>query len=58
MDRSGNQVLPIMQLLFMSNGVVFKMTVSPFAQLELFSHGLKSMKANFSVFIVAKFQHY
>jgi hypothetical protein len=27
-----------------------KTTVSPFTQLELFSHGLKSMKVNFNIF--------
>jgi hypothetical protein len=27
-----------------------KMTVTPFTQLELFSHGLKGMKVNFSIF--------
>jgi predicted nucleotide-binding protein (sugar kinase/HSP70/actin superfamily) len=50
MDRLSNQVHPMMQLLFRSSDVVFKMTVSPFAQLELFSQGMKSMKVNCSVF--------
>jgi hypothetical protein len=43
-DRLGNQVHPMIQILFP------KMTMPPFTQLELFKHGLKSMKVNFNIF--------
>jgi hypothetical protein len=49
-DRLGNQVHPIIQTLFPNSDTVSKTTVPPFTQLELFSHGLKSMKANFNIF--------
>jgi hypothetical protein len=50
-DRLGNQVHPMIQTLFPNNDALFKKkTMSPFKQLELFSHGLKSMKVNFNIF--------
>jgi hypothetical protein len=48
--RSGNQVHPMMQTLFPNDAFFFKMTMPPFSQLDLFSHGLKSMKASFTIF--------
>jgi hypothetical protein len=42
--RLGNQVHLMIQMLFL------KKTMPPFTQLELFSHGLKSMKMNFNIF--------
>jgi hypothetical protein len=50
MDRLGNQVHPMIQTLFPNNDTVFQDEVPPFTQLELFSHGLKSMKVNFNIF--------
>jgi hypothetical protein len=50
-DRLGNQVHPMIQTLFPNNHVViYKPTMPPFTQSELFSHGLKSMKVNFNIF--------
>jgi hypothetical protein len=45
-DRLGNQVHPMIQTAMQFS----KTTVPPPTQLELFSHGLKSMKVNFSIF--------
>jgi hypothetical protein len=45
-----NQVHPMIQTLFPNNDAVFQDRNSPFTQQELFSHGLKSMKVNFSIF--------
>jgi hypothetical protein len=50
MDRLGNQVHPMIQALFLSNVAVFQHDNAPITQLELFSHGLKSMKVNFNIF--------
>jgi hypothetical protein len=44
MDRLGNQVHPTIQ----TSMHFSKMTMPPFTQLELFSHGLKSVKVNFN----------
>jgi hypothetical protein len=38
----------MIQTLFPNNGAVSAMP--PFTQLELFSHGFKSMKVNFNIF--------
>jgi hypothetical protein len=40
----------MMQTIFPNNDVVFQddMTMPPFIQLEVFSHGVKSMKVNFT----------
>jgi hypothetical protein len=43
-DRLADQVHPMIQTLFL------KLIMPPFTQLELFSHGLKSMTVNFSIF--------
>jgi hypothetical protein len=45
-DRLGNQVHPMIQTLFPNNDAVFQ----DGTQLELFSHGLKSMTVNFNIF--------
>jgi hypothetical protein len=47
MGRLGNQVHLMIQTLFLNNDAGFP----PFTQLELFSHGLKSMNVNFSIFL-------
>jgi hypothetical protein len=49
-DKLGNQVHPMIQTLFPNNNKVFKDNSGPFTQLELFNHGLKSMKVNFNTF--------
>jgi hypothetical protein len=49
-DRLGNQVHPMIQTLFPNNDAVSQDDNPPFTQLELFSHGLKSMKVNFNIF--------
>jgi hypothetical protein len=49
-DSLGSQVHPMIRTLFPSNDAVFQEDSAPLTQLELFSHGLKSMKVNFSVF--------
>jgi hypothetical protein len=46
-DGLGNQVNPMIQTLFPNNDAVLQDDGAPFTRLELFSHGLKSMKANF-----------
>jgi hypothetical protein len=43
-DRLDNQVHPMKQTLFP------KTTMTPFTQMELFSHGLNSTKVNFNIF--------
>jgi hypothetical protein len=43
MDRLGNPAHPMIQTLLP------KTTMSPFTQLELFSHGLKSKNTNFNI---------
>jgi hypothetical protein len=49
----GNQVHPMIQTLFLNNDAVFQDNNAPihtpFTQLDLFSHGLKSMKLNFNI---------
>jgi hypothetical protein len=48
-DRLGNQAHAIIRTLF-PNDSVFQDDSAPFyAQLELFSHGLKNMKVNFNL---------
>jgi hypothetical protein len=42
--------IPLFRRYFRTVMQFSKTTVSPFTQLELFSHGLKSMKVNFSIF--------
>jgi hypothetical protein len=49
-DRLGNQVYPTLFTLLPNNGAVFQDDSVPFTQLELFSHGLKSMNVNFNIF--------
>jgi hypothetical protein len=49
MDRLGNEMHPMIQMLFTRVQFPKKMML-PFIQLELLSHGLKSMKVNFSIF--------
>jgi hypothetical protein len=49
-DRLGNQVHPMIQTLFSNNGPVFQDDNASIIQLELFSHGLESMKVNVSIF--------
>jgi hypothetical protein len=49
-ERLGNQVHPMIQTLFPNNNGVSKTTMPPFTQLELCSHGLKSMKMDFNIF--------
>jgi hypothetical protein len=50
--RLGNQVYPMfLQTLFLNNDADFQDNSAPFTQLELFSHGLKSMKVNFNIFL-------
>jgi hypothetical protein len=44
-ERLGNQAHPMIRTLFPKNDAVFQV-----AQLELFNHGLKSMKVNFNIF--------
>jgi hypothetical protein len=46
-DRWGNQVHHIIQMLFLNNDVIFQDDMPSFTRLELFSHGLKSMKVSF-----------
>jgi hypothetical protein len=51
MDRLGNQVHPTIQTLFLNNDAVSQDDYGPpFTQLELFSHGFKSMKVTFNIF--------
>jgi hypothetical protein len=45
-ERLGNQVHPMIQTLFPKT----TMTMPPFTQLELFSHGLENTKMNFNIF--------
>jgi hypothetical protein len=47
-DRLGNQMHPMIQTLFPNSNVAFQGDNA--TQLELFSHGLKSIKVNFSTF--------
>jgi hypothetical protein len=47
-EKLGNQVRPMIQTLFSMQ--FSKTTMPPFTQLELFSHGLKSMMMNFNIF--------
>jgi hypothetical protein len=47
-DRLGNQVHPMIQTLFLNNNAVSQDNRQ--TQLELFSHGLKSMKVNSNIF--------
>jgi hypothetical protein len=49
-DSLGNQVHPMIQTLFPNNDGVFQGNKPTFTQLQLFSHGLKSMKVNVSIF--------
>jgi hypothetical protein len=49
-DSLGNQVHPMIQTLFPNNDTVFRDKTPTFTRLELFSHGLKSMKVNFNIF--------
>jgi hypothetical protein len=49
-DGLGYQVHPMIQTLFPNNDVVFQDDNAPYTQLELFNHGLKSMKVNFNIF--------
>jgi hypothetical protein len=44
LDRLADQMHPMVHMLFL------KTTIIPFTQLELFSHGWKSMKVNFNIF--------
>jgi hypothetical protein len=55
MDRFGNQVHPMIHMLFPNNDTVFQDNSAPFTKLELFSHGLKSMKVNFNIFPVQRY---
>jgi hypothetical protein len=48
-DKLGNQVHPMIQT-FPNNDAVFQDDNAPFTRLELFSHGLKSMKVNFNIY--------
>jgi hypothetical protein len=49
-NRSDNQVHPMIQTLFPNNDAVFQAKMPPTTQLELFNHCLKSMKVNFNIF--------
>jgi hypothetical protein len=49
-DRLGNQVHPMIQTLFPNNDAALQDDNAQFTQLELFSHGLRSMKVNFNIF--------
>jgi hypothetical protein len=49
-DSLGNQVHSKIQTLFLNNDAIFEDKNAPIHTTELFSHGLKSMKVNFSVF--------
>jgi hypothetical protein len=49
-DRLGNRVHPMIQTLFPNNIAVYQYNNAPFTQMELFSHGLKSMNVNFNIF--------
>jgi hypothetical protein len=49
-DRLSNQVHPMIQTLFPNGDAVFQDS-APFTQLELFSHGLKSMIVKFNIFL-------
>jgi hypothetical protein len=40
----------MLQTLFLKDDAVIQDDSAPFTQLEMFSHGLKSMKANFNIF--------
>jgi hypothetical protein len=48
-DRLGNQVHPMIQTLFPNNDGVFQDDKPPFTQLQLFSHGVRSTRVNFSI---------
>jgi hypothetical protein len=56
-DRLGNQVHHMIQTLFLNNDAVFQDDNAPFTQLDLFSHGLKSMKVNFNIFSASQHNH-
>jgi hypothetical protein len=45
-----NQVHHMIKTLFPNNSAVFQYDSAPIHTAELFSHGLKSMKVNFSIF--------
>jgi hypothetical protein len=48
-NRLGNQVHPMILTLFPNNNSVFQDNSAPCTQLELCSHGLKSIDVNFSI---------
>jgi hypothetical protein len=50
MDRLGNQVHPMIQMLLSNSDTVLQDDNIPIHTAELFSHGLKCMKVNFNIF--------
>jgi hypothetical protein len=61
MGRLDNQVHPMIQTLCPNNDAVFQDDNAPFTQLELFWHGLKSMKVNLNISLAsttARFKHH
>jgi hypothetical protein len=46
-DSLGNQVCPVVQLLFPNNDVIFQDDISPITQPELFGLALRSMEMHF-----------
>jgi len=50
MDILGNQVHPMVQILFPDNDARFKVTDRPYTQAEVFSRGLRNVKLHFNSF--------
>jgi hypothetical protein len=56
-NRLGKQVHHMILTLFPNNGAIFQHDSASVTQLKLFSHGLKSMKVNFNIFLGQHSQH-
>jgi hypothetical protein len=61
MARFNNQAHHMIQTLFLKNNAVFQDDTAPIHTAEAVSHGLKSMKVNFSIFLastITGFEHH